>query len=276
MSFLKSIIYGFISGLGEILPVSAKAHQALLRYMFGVQTRVPILDLLVHIGILIAIIFSFRDVIARLSREQRLSATSRRRKSQPLDNRSYFEWRLIRTATFPLFIVSALYFATSAFEAELLKLVLFSVLNAAVLLLADHTSRGNRDARTMSGLDGIVMGVLGALSVLPGISRTGIISSYIAIRGADHEYTVNWAVILGIPAMIFLIIFDIVSLITIGFGAITFAILAGYIFAGVFAFVGCYVGISLLKMFLSQSGYSKFAYYSIGVALFSFILYLLT
>lgn len=276
MSFLKSIIYGFISGLGEILPVSAKAHQALLRYMFGVQTRVPILDLLVHIGILIAIIFSFRDVIARLSREQRLSATSRRRKSQSLDNRSYFEWRLIRTATFPLFIVSALYFATSAFEAELLKLVLFSVLNAAVLLLADHTSRGNRDARTMSGLDGIVMGVLGALSVLPGISRTGMISSYIAIRGADHEYTVNWAVILGIPAMIFLIIFDIVSLITIGFGAITFAILAGYIFAGVFAFVGCYVGISLLKMFLSQSGFSKFAYYSIGLALFSFILYLLT
>ena len=276
MSFLKSIIYGFISGLAEILPVSGKAHQALLRYLFGAQTRVPILDLLVHIGILLSIVFSCRDVIARLSREQRLTATSRRKRTHSLDNRSYFEWRLLKTATVPLFIVSALYFATSAFEAELLKLMLFSVLNAAVLLLADHTSRGNRDARTMSGLDGIVMGILGALSVLPGISRTGMISSYTAIRGTDHEYTVNWAVILGIPAMIFLIIFDVVSLITLGIGTITFAVIAGYVLAGCFSFVGCYIGISLLKMFLSQSGFSKFAYYSIGIALFSFILYLLT
>lgn len=276
MSFIKSILYGFVSGLTEILPVSAKAHQALLRYMFGAQTRVPILDLLVHIGILFSIIFSCRDLIARLSRERRLTSTSHRKRSQSLDSRSYFEWRLLKTASVPLFIGLALYFITSGFENELLKLMLFLLLNAAVLLLADHTSRGNRDARTMSGLDGIVMGIFGALSVLPGISRTGMVSAYTAIRGADYEYTVNWAVILGIPAMIFLIIFDIVSLVSIGIGAISFAAIAGYIFAGVFAFCGCYIGISLLKMLLSQSGFSKFAYYSIGMAFFSFILYLLT
>ena len=276
MSFLKSIFYGFVSGLTEILPVSAKAHQALLRYMFGVQTRVPILDLLVHIGVLLSIIFSCRDLISRLSREQRLMAVSHRKRLRALDNRNYYEWRLLKTATIPLFIGSALYFVTASFESNLLRLILFLVLNAAVLLIADHTSRGNRDARTMSGMDGIVMGVLGALSVLPGISRTGMISAYTVIRGADYEYSVSWAVVLGIPAMILLIIFDIVSLIAIGAGAISFAIIVGYMLSGCFAFLGSYIGISLLKMLLHQSGFSKFAYYSIGMALFSFVLYLLT
>ena len=42
MSFFNSIFYGFISGITEILPVSSQAHQALMRYLFGVDTRIPI------------------------------------------------------------------------------------------------------------------------------------------------------------------------------------------------------------------------------------------
>jgi len=273
MSLLKSVLYGFVSGLTEFLPVSSRGHQAVLRYLFGIGTRVPLQELLVHIGILIAIIISCRDSLVRLYRRQTMRVSVRQRKQRSKD-KTYYDLRLLKTASFPLFAGLFFYFATDRYENNLLNLMAFWLLGGIVLLVADHTSRGNRDARTMSSLDGIVMGIAGALSVLPGISRTGMISAYCTARGADSENVMNWAVLLGIPAMIFAIVYDIVGLIAIGAGGS--GVLISSVASGILSFGGAYAGIALLKMWSYSSEFSKFAYYSFGAALFSFILYLIT
>lgn len=275
MSVFQSILYGLVTGITEFLPISSGAHQVLLRYFFGVDSRVPLQELLVHIGALLAVFVSCKDVIFRLRLEQRTLSGSRRKRNRT-DSRSYFDLRLLKTAGVPLLMGLLLTIVTFRKESNMGMLIAFSLLNALFLLLADHTSRGNRDSRTMSGLDGIVMGIAGALSVFPGMSRTGMISAYTAARGAEGENVVNWAVLLGIPAMLFAICFDLVLLMIMGFMGVTFVMFLGYIIAGVMAFVGGYLGISLLKIALSQSGFSGFAYYGIGMALFSFILYLIT
>ena len=275
MSVIESILYGLISGITEFLPISSGAHQVLLRYLFGVDTRVPVQELLVHIGVLLAIFVGCKDIIFRLRIEQKMLSNSRRRRHS-LDSKSYFDLRLLKTASTPLLVGLLLTIATFRKENNIGMLIAFSLINAAVLLFADHTSRGNRDSRTMSGLDGIVMGVAGALSVFPGVSRTGMISAYTAARGAEVEHVVNWTVLLGIPAMLFALCFDLVLLITMGFMGMSFVMFLGYVLSGVMAFVGGYLGISLLKIVLNQNGFSGFAYYSIGMALFSFILYLIT
>jgi len=128
----------------------------------------------------------------------------------------------------------------------------------------------------MSSLDGIVMGLVGALSVLPGVSRTGFVSSYVIARGADDDNAANWSVLLGIPALLFAVLFDLVSFADYGTGVHTFGAFIGCILSGIAAFAGGYLGILLFKFFLKRSGLSQFAYYSIGAALFSFILYLIT
>lgn len=275
MSVFESILYGLVTGVTEFLPISSGAHQVLLRYFFGVDSRVPLQELLVHIGVLLAIFVGCKDVIFRLRIEQRTLSNSRRKRNRT-DSRSYFDLRLLKTAGVPLLLGLLLSIVTFRKENNMGMLIVFLLLNALLLLLADHTSRGNRDSRTMSGLDGIVMGIAGALSVFPGMSRTGMISAYTAARGAEGENVVNWAVLLGIPAMLFAICFDLVLLIIMGFMGMTFVMFLGYVLAGVMAFVGGYLGISLLKIALSQSGFSGFAYYGIGMALFSFILYLIT
>ena len=48
----------------------------------------------------------------------------------------------------------------------------------------------------------------------------------------------------------------------------------GYIFSAVGAYTAGYLGISLIKSLSMQKDYSGFGYYSCGVSLFSFILYL--
>ena len=128
----------------------------------------------------------------------------------------------------------------------------------------------------MTGLDAIMMGLVGALSVFPGISRTGIISSYATVRGAETQNGATWAILLGIPALLFAICFDLFSYIIFGVFSVSFIIIMQYFLAGVAAFCGGYAGISLFKIVINRSGFSGFAYYSIGAAIFTFILYLIT
>ncbi len=276
MSFIESILYGFISGVTEFLPVSSRAHQALFRYLFGVKSRIPLQEFLVHIGVLFAIIVGLRELLARFLREQKASSSSRRRKRYSLESRTLYDLRLIKTASVPLLVGLSLYFATAKTEYNLLLLMSFILLNASVLLLADHTRRGNRDSRTMSGLDGIMMGIAGAASSLPGVSRTGMISAYGTARGADSQNVINWAVLLGIPAMLFAVLYDLTGMIGYGMGVTSFWSTIYCVLSGVAAFGGGYIGISLLKIVVSHSGFSKFAYYGFGMAIFTFVLYLIT
>ena len=128
----------------------------------------------------------------------------------------------------------------------------------------------------MTALDGIVMGLLGILSVFPGVSRTGVISAYATARGADSQNACNWAFLLGIPAIVFAAFFDVIGIIIYGFGVNSIVAFVGYLLSGVTAFCGGYIGITVFRTVLSHSGFTRFAYYSIGAALFTFILYLIT
>lgn len=276
MSLLQSIIYGLVSGLSEFLPVSSRAHQALMRYMFGVNTRDSFQDLLVHIGLIMAIYVACREVLYLLLREQKILSTSRRRRQRFSGGRTLYDLRLLKTSTVFLLIGSILSFFTVNMGNNLLSLIGFLTINAVILLLSEHARHGNRDARTMSHLDGIAIGIVGAFSVFPGISRTGTICAYARARGADSHSIANWAVLLGIPALLFAVFFDVFFMVSSGIGTVTLYAVACCFLSGIASFCGGYLGISLLRIALNHSGLSGFAYYSIGTALFSFILYLIT
>ena len=119
MSIIKCILYGFISGLTEFLPVSARGHQALFQYLFGVETRGSLQNLLVHIGILASVLFFSRDTLYRLRREQKIALRKRGKKSKSLDTRSLYDLRLLKTAAIPLIIGLILLFSTYKIENNL-------------------------------------------------------------------------------------------------------------------------------------------------------------
>ena len=69
MDWIQTILFGLVSGLTEILPVSADAHQAILTKLFG-QTSAPLLQLIVHAAVLIALSQHCGEQIGQLLREQ--------------------------------------------------------------------------------------------------------------------------------------------------------------------------------------------------------------
>lgn len=276
MSVIENILYGLVSGLTEFLPISSRGHQTLLNYLFGVSTGTSLQDLLVHIGILFSVFIASRDYIGRLRWEQQTALAARGKKSRHMDRKRHYDLRLLRSAVIPMLFVTVLLNVLKKTEMSLLSLVCFSIINGAFLLFAEHTRLGNRDAKLMSGFDGLLIGVLSATRMLPGLSGTGITLAYSTARGADIQKAVNWVILLVIPAMIIAAGSDVIYIFANGFGTASFLMIVGSILAGIAAFCGGYIGISVLRLLVANISVFQFSYYSFGIALLSFMLYLFT
>ena len=159
MSIIGSIIYGIVSGLTEILPVSSQANQMVMRQIFGVSHKEPIRDLLVHIAILAALLLACRGMFSKIRRELALAHRMRRNPSQLRSLKGVYDMRLVRSAV-PIMMAGI--FAGVFFLNFYEKRLLFSlalIINGVLTLLPTYMHQGNREARSMSGADGILVGL---------------------------------------------------------------------------------------------------------------------
>ena len=83
------------------------------------------------------------------------------------------------------------------------------------------------------------------------------------------------ALILGIPALAVICALDIAALVMVGAAGITFILVLKGILAAAAAYIGTWSGITLVRFLSVKKGFSFFAYYCWGAALFVFILYLM-
>ena len=270
MEFLRYLFYGFISGCAELFPISGQAHQILLQKLFGWDTAKPFCNLLVHLAILASVYVSCRGLFVSLKRQQLTAA----RRSTYHRKHSY-DLNLIKTVIVPMVIGQILLFAATKNGISTALLIIFMMINGMILLIPEYMRQGNKDASSMSGFDGIALGILTAISVFPGIARNGLITSYSLSRGADRKNALNWALILTIPALVLLCCFDIANIFMIGWGIGSFVDFLLCLVSAIGAFAGGYLAVLGLNFLVANSNFSVFAFYSWGFALFYFIIYLI-
>lgn len=275
MSLFASVIYGFVSGLTEVFPVSSQANQMIMRQLFGVAYKEPIRDLLVHIAILTSLLLACRGFFSKIRREQIMAYRMRRNPSQIRALKGVYDMRLVKTAA-PIMIIglfASLLMPNFYYRRPLFCLML--IINGAICMIPTYIHHGNRDARSLTNLDGIMVGLAAALSAVPGISRNGAIMFVTLVREADKQNGLNWALLLTVPAVAVMILLDFISIFTVGIGTVTLMTFLGYVLSAVAAFVGTYFGVSFIRIVVTNSDYSGFAYYDFGLALFAFALYLI-
>lgn len=273
MNWLEGLIYGLISGLAEIMPVSSRAHQHLLRQLLGIRQSDPIADLMVHLAVLIALLVGCRGMLHKLRRERRAFQRGRQHHS---DIRTTYDLRLFRTAIVPMLLFLLCQIFTNDWQNNSLLIALFSVVNGLIIYLAERFPHANKDSRHVSVLDSIVFGMVGALSIFPGISRVGVSLSYATIRGVDRQHSMSWAMLLSIPALCMLCIFDVIGIAGAAVPVTSFSVIAGYIMATLSAFISAYLWLFFIRTLVSRLNFAGFAYYSWGTALLTIVLYLIT
>ena len=271
MNWLESLIYGLVSGIAEFLPISSQAHQKLLLHFFGEAHPDPVRNLLVHIALIISVYTGCRSLIDQIRREQRQQIRSVRiRKSRFL-----MDARLVKNAAIPMIV--GIFILSNIFNTELslLGTAGFLFLNGLVLFSSDRMMQGNKDVRSMTYWDSLLMGVSAALSVFPGVSRVACSTTASISRGAQRQNALNWALLLSIPALIALGCMDVLKIFSGGYGNISFwGNFLGYILSASSAYIGGVYSIKLITFFAVNVGFSGFSYYCWGASLFSFLMYL--
>lgn len=272
LNWFESIIYGFISGISEFLPISSNAHQILLMHIYGTDAIDPVRDLFVHIALLLALYASLKPAIDNMRRE-RQPHSARRHRTNP--SRIAYDTYLVRNAIFPMLIGMLLLSYIFKPANSLLLTAVFFLLNGFIIFIPERMIQGNKDARSMSVFDSILFGVCGAMSTFPGLSRIGCMTAVAIGRGASRQNALNWAFLLSIPAIFALICFDFFEIITCAVSIPFWNSFLTYILSAIFAYVGGYLGIGFMKFLTVRVGFSGFSYYSWGAGLFTFLLYLL-
>ncbi len=273
-NWIQSIVYGFISGLADILPVSGHAHRMVLVHLFGESSEPVLLRLMIHIGTFAGFYYCCQNHIIRIIRALKLSRIPKRRRKRPLDTMSLMDLEVIKMMLLPM--IPGLILANKAFalSSNLLYVAAFLLLNGLILYIPRYLPGSTKDSRGMTRLESLLMGLGAALSVLPGVSTMGAVTSVASVCGAEKTYGLNISLLSCVPMMAGIIIVDIVALFGTGLSGLSFLMFLRYIAAGAAAFGGTMLGITLLRRVSDNYGLGAFGFYSWGAALFSFVLFL--
>ena len=269
---LHKIFYAFLSGVTELLPVSAAPHQMIYQVMTGFIPNDVYLTLSIHLGVLIALLISCKDRIKRLSNERRLSRLSRRRRNRQPDTIALLDIRVLQAVAIPVLLSLLLCKRAEGWISGVLLMTLMLILNGVVLFIPRLLRQGDKDGRAISRLDSLLIGLGGAIGAIPGLSRVGGMLSAGLSCGVDRQYILDTTLLISIPATIGLILFDIFAAAT-SKAAITGMTLLCLVTGGL-SFGGAMLGITLMRYLSVKTGFKVFGYYSFGLGLISFILYL--
>ena len=274
-SWILTMIYGLISGLTEILPVSSQAHRMLILKLLGENQQSELLTLLIDLGVLAALYMGCQTNIVRIMRARRLAQIPKSRRKRPLDTKSLMDFRMLRTMLVPVVIVFFFYQKLDNLVSSMLVVALLLLLNGIILYIPQFLPGSNRDSRTLSRIQGFLVGLGGSLSMIPGLSGVGAAMSIGSVCGMDRTYALNMTLMMDIAVSVGIVIFDFLALVSSGVGVFGFGILVSYILAALAAFGAATLGIKVMRMLAPNIGYSLFAYYCWGLAMFTFILNLL-
>ena len=275
LNWMESVIYGFLSGLMDIVPLSAQAHRILLMKFFGISGGTEVMRLAVHIGVFGGLYYSCQSQIVRINRARALARVPKRRRKRPLDTRSLMDWSMLKTMLIPMVIGLFLYKYNTAMRDNLLLVAIFLLVNGIILYVPQFLPGSNRDSRTLTRLEGFLMGLGATASTLPGISAVGAAVSIGSVCGVERGFCLSMALMMNLALNLGLAIVDVFTLFTNGLGVFSFGILIRYLATGLTAFGGCLLGIKIMRILSGNHGYSGFAFYCVGLSLFTFILNLM-
>lgn len=202
MTFLQSLILGIIQGLTEFLPISSSAHLVLVPYLLNwniPETQIFPFDVLVQLGTLVAVIIYFwKDLLTIL--KAFIKGLVQRKPFE--DPNARLGWYLI-LATIPAGIAGILLKSVveAAFNSP--RITAYFLIGTAVMLCAaEFFSRRNRKMIEIKWLDALWMGLFQAVSIFPGISRSGSTITGGMTRNLDRPSAARFSFLMSIPVML--------------------------------------------------------------------------
>ena len=277
MAYILAILWGLVQGLTEILPVSGSAHMAILERVLGqtaARTEQRFFYGLLDLALAAAVLIAYRQELAAIIRafsQKPTRAADRSVRQAGRERRRLV--LLLAVGLLPLLLEILLQRWTAALYTKPLVWAAFLALGGLVLFLSTARTGGEKDARQMRLPDALLIGAAQAVSVLPGLSRTGLTVAAGLYRGAKAEFSLEYSFLLAVP---FWLGAGIIRIIQGCVAGVTAVRLPAYLAGAIVCVLAARFALARLRQLTRKKSWSHFAFYSWAAAVFSIFLFLIT
>ena len=259
MSALETLILGIVQGLTEFLPVSSSGHLELVKAIFGSDYEKQqglLITITLHAATAFSTLFVFRKDIALI-----LSDLMILKKGERLNFSKKIVLSMIPAVFIGLFFED---FIASLFDGKIALVGIMLMITALLLYWADRVNENNKE---LSYGNAFSIGLIQAIAILPGISRSGATIALGVLLKIDRDKAARFSFLMVIPLILGSIVKSILD------GNLTqestelFPLLIGFLgafFTGVFA---CHWMIALVK----KSKLKYFSFYCIMVGVLAIL-----
>ena len=263
LSYLQSLILGVVEGLTEFLPVSSTGHLTLTEKLLGLRVDDPAVTAytaIIQLGAIVAtFVYFWRDIV-RLAAAWFAGLRDSGQRAHP-DHQ--LAWAVI-VGSVPVALVGFALRKVIAGPLRSLWVVAAAlILWSAVMWLAEtrHAklvrAGAERGEATVTMRDGLAIGLVQCLSLVPGVSRSGATISAGLWRGIDRVTATRLSFFLAIPALTAAGVFEAATteLSGLGFGQMALGVLV--------AFGVAYASIAWLLRFVAGNRLTAFVLYRV-------------
>jgi len=200
---LRAIVLGVVQGLTEFLPISSSGHLIAVRELFGWEFADDLtFDVSLHLGTTVAVLVYFWREWRQMLRSLLLRLTGERRPEFAgiYDDRMLM---LVVVGSVPIAIVGLV--LLDWIEEETRSPTIVGPMMITLGLVLAFAERIGRRTRTLgeAGLrDALLIGSAQAMSLVPGVSRSGVTISAGLMLGFTREEAARFSFVLSTPAIL--------------------------------------------------------------------------
>lgn len=201
MTYIEAIILGIVQGLGEFLPISSSGHLVLASQILGIEPNEGSLlfNILLHFGTLVAVFIAYYSEILELIVEG-IKWIFDKFRLRGIESRKFIV--LIITSTIPLVFVLPIKDEIEGLFSNTLAVGIALIYTSILLFISDRIIKDYKTAKDASYLNATIIGIMQAIAVIPGISRSGSTITAGFMQGFSREFAVKYSFIMSIPVIL--------------------------------------------------------------------------
>ena len=246
LSSIEILILSIVQGISEFLPVSSAAHLVLISKYYAFANQNLLIDICLHLGSLIAIILYFRKDLFNL-----------------VKNKSFLTKIII--GTIPIIPVGYVLFQTGMMEQirSLEIIAWMSLIFGILLYISDKSEITKKIDSNLTNKSAIFIGLFQILSLIPGVSRSGITITAARLLGFDRFDSAKISFFLAIPALSGASFLGTYNIYKVGSEELNFLAIIAVIFSIIFS----YIAIAFFLNFIKKFSLNVFIIYRIILSL---------
>ena len=182
--FIEILILSAIQGISEFLPISSSAHLIIVSSLYDLKASSLLIDVSLHLGSLLAIIFFFKKDLFDLKHNQKL-------------------FKLIIIGSIPLIIFGYILHSTELiYLLRNIKVIAWTTLFFGIILyFADQTKIDQNISSNLNVRSIVFIGLFQILALIPGVSRAGITITAARFLKFNRVDSGKISFLLSIPAL---------------------------------------------------------------------------